>query len=76
MAEEEGSVMEDNRISKRLDLTLAHELDFMILSKDISCNLKASMSFSIPRPDLVLPFCSFDHHPNMVVGHGVWPREF
>lgn len=36
--------MEDDSISKCLDLTLAHELDFMVLSQGISYNLEASLS--------------------------------
>lgn len=43
MDEEEGRKMEYDSISKCLDLTLAHELDFMILSKGINYNLKASL---------------------------------
>lgn len=51
-------------VSKCLDLMLAYELDFMILSKGISCNL-------LHPPDFVLSFRFFDHDPNMVVGQAV-----
>lgn len=36
--------MKYDSVSTRLDLTLGHELDFMLLSKDISYNLRASLS--------------------------------
>lgn len=36
-------------VSKCLALTLTHKLDFMILSKGIGYNLRASMSFSISQ---------------------------
>lgn len=39
-------------VSKCLDLMLAYELDFMILSKGISCNL-------LHPPDFVLSFRFF-----------------
>lgn len=51
--EEEGRKMEDDSISKCLDLTAAHELDFMILSNGI---IKTSKLFCfLHLSDLFLP---------------------
>lgn len=49
MDEAEGRKMEDDSVSKCLDLIPAHELDFMILSKGISYDLKASLSLTISQ---------------------------